>query len=116
EAQRRDARRDLNWAYDRFVWSYGPINKTTFGETAEGRLVRRMPNLVKFREDPDAMLVMSLEDYDEATGKAAKAAIMKKDVVGKSQPVTSVRSAEEGLLVSLDQRGAVDLSLIASLY
>ena len=35
-----------------------------------------MPNLVKFREDPDAMLVMSLEDYDEVTGKAAKAAIM----------------------------------------
>ena len=24
-----------------------------------------MPNLVKFREDPDAMLVMSLEEYDE---------------------------------------------------
>ena len=35
-----------------------------------------MPNLVKFREDPDAMLVMALEDYDEVTGKAAKAAIM----------------------------------------
>ena len=75
-----------------------------------------MPNLVKFREDPDAMLVMSLEDYDEATGKAAKAAIMTKDVVGKTPPVTSVRSAEEGLLVSLDQRGAVDLPFIATLY
>ena len=35
-----------------------------------------MPNLVKFKEDPDAMLVMSLEDYDEVTGKATKAAIM----------------------------------------
>ena len=35
-----------------------------------------MPNLVKFREDPDAMLVMALEDYDEVTGKAAKAPIM----------------------------------------
>ena len=31
-----------------------------------------MLNLVKFREDPDAMLVMSLEDYDEATGKAVE--------------------------------------------
>jgi hypothetical protein len=28
-------------------------------------VIRRMPNLVKFREDPDAMLVMALEDYDE---------------------------------------------------
>ena len=74
EAHRNDARRELNRAYDRFVAAYGPINKTTFCETADGTVIRRMPNLVKFREDPDAMLVMSLEDYDEVTGKAAKAA------------------------------------------
>ena len=97
EANRNDARRELNWAYDRFVVAYGPINKTTFGETADGNVIRRMPNLVKFREDPDAMLVMSLEDYDEVTGKATKAAIMTKDVVGKTPPITQVRSAEEGL-------------------
>ena len=113
EANRDEARRELNWAYDRFVGAYGPINKTTFGETADGSVIRRMPNLVKFREDPDAMLVMSLEDYDEVTGKAAKAAIMTKDVVGKTPPITHVRSAEEGLLVSLNQRGAVDLPFIA---
>src|SRR5207237_4577579 len=93
-----------------------PINKTTFGETADGSVIRRMPNLVKFKEDPDAMLVMSLEDYDEVTGKAAKAAIMTKDVVGKTPPITQVRSAEEGLLVSLNQRGTVDLPFIGSLY
>ncbi len=75
-----------------------------------------MPNLVKFREDPDAMLVMSLEEYDEVTGKAAKAAIMTKDVVGRTPPITQVKSAEEGLLVSLNQRGTVDLSFIAALY
>src|SRR5437899_5508700 len=75
-----------------------------------------MRNLVKFREDPDAMLVMSLEDYDEVTGKATKAAIMSKDVVGKTPPITQVRSAEEGLLVSLNQRGTVDLPLIGTLY
>ncbi len=116
EANRREARRELNWVYHRFVISYGPINKTTFGETADGNVIRRMPNLVKFREDPDAMLVMSLEDYDEVTGKAAKAAIMTKDVVGKTPPITQVKSAEEGLLVSLNQRGAVDLPFIAALY
>ena len=116
EANRDDARRELNRAYDRFVTAYGPINKTTFGETADGNVIRRMPNLVKFREDPDAMLVMSLEDYDEVTGKAAKAAIMTRDVVGKTPPITHVRSAEEGLLVSLNQRGTVDLPYIASLY
>src|SRR5579884_624115 len=116
EAHRQEARRALNWDYDRFVFTYGPINKTTFGETTDGHIIRRMPNLVKFREDPDAMLVMSLEDYDEVTGKASKAAIMTKDVVGKTPPVTQVQSAEEGLLVSLNQRGMVDLPFIASLY
>ena len=116
EAHRQEARRELNRAYDRFVAAYGPINKTTFASTADGNVIRRMPNLVKFREDPDAMLVMSLEEYDEVTGKAAKAAIMEKDVVGRSPPVTSVHSAEEGLLVSLNQRGAVDLPFIATLY
>ena len=116
EAVRINARRDLNLAYERFHHSYGPINKTTFGETKDGATIRRMPNLVKFREDPDAMLVMALEEYDEATGKAEKAPILKRDVVGKTPPVTSVQSAEEGLLVSLNQRGAVDLPFIAGLY
>src|SRR5208283_5943276 len=116
DSNRDEARRELNSAYDRFANSYGPINKTTFGETADGSIIRRMPNIVKFKEDPDAMLVMSLEDYDEATGKAVKAAIMTKDVVGKTPPITQVRSAEEGLLVSLNQRGAVDLPFIGTLY
>jgi N12 class adenine-specific DNA methylase len=116
EAHRNVARRELNLAYDRFHCLNGPINKTTFGETAEGHVIRRMPNLVKFREDPDAMLVMSLEDYDEVTGTATKAAIMKKDVVGRTPPVTHVQSAEEGLLVSLNQQGAIDLPFIATLY
>jgi N12 class adenine-specific DNA methylase len=116
DAVRQDARRKLNWEYERFAAHYGPINKTTFGETADGSVIRRMPNLVKFKEDPDAMLVMSLEEYDEATGKATKAAIMTKDVVGKTPPITSVASAEEGLLVSLNQHGAVDLPFIGALY
>jgi N12 class adenine-specific DNA methylase len=116
EVARNDARRELNWAYDRFAATYGPVNKTTFSEGKDGGLIRRMPNLVKFREDPDAMLVMSLEDYDEVTAKATKAAIMKRDVVGKKPPITSVRSAEEGLLVSLNQRGAVDMPFISQLY
>jgi N12 class adenine-specific DNA methylase len=116
DAHREAARRELNRAYDRFSSRYGPVNATTFSETADGSVVRRMPNLVKFREDPDAMLVMSLEDYDEVTGTARKAAVMVRDVVGQAPPVTRVESAEEGLLVSLNQRGFVDLPLIAELY
>ena len=116
EEERIKARKQLNQAYDWFVSAYGPINKTTFSETKDGTTIRRMPNLAKFREDPDAMLVMSLEEYDEETGTAKKAAIMQKDVVGKNPPITSVKNAEEGLLVSLDRKGAVDLAFISELY
>ena len=116
DANRDEARRELNRAYDQFHATCGPINKTTFSDATDGTMIRRMPNLVKFREDPDAMLVMSLEDYDEVTNKATKAAIMTKDVVGKTPPITHVRSAEEGLLVSLNQRGMVDLPFIGELY
>ena len=41
---------------------------------------------------------------------------MLKDVVGRTPPVTTVHSAEEGLLVSLDRNGAVDFPYIALLY
>src|SRR3989442_3066035 len=37
-------------------------------------------------------------------------------VVGVRPPLTTVQSAGEGLLVSLDQRGVVDLPYIATLY
>jgi len=116
EAHRDEARRALNRAYDRFVAAHGPINKTTFTPAKDGGVIRRMPNLAKFREDPDAMLVMALEEYDETTGKAVKAPILLRDVVGESPPITAVASAEEGLLVSLDRTGGVDLPLIARLY
>ena len=88
EEARQSAPRSLNAAYDQFVSGFGPINKTTFGETKDGTNIRRMPNLVKFREDPDAMLVMALEEYDEETGTAKKAPILLWDVVGKAPPIT----------------------------
>jgi hypothetical protein len=116
EAQRHHARHELNRAYDRFVALYGPINTTTRHTREDGTVVRRLPNLATFRDDPDAMLVMSLEAYDEDTDTARKADIMQRDVVGRVPPVTHVQSAEEGLLVSLNQLGKVDLPSIASLY
>src|SRR2546426_1795960 len=92
------------------------VIEATLSTTMDGTTIRRMPTLVTFRDDPDAMLVMALEQYDERPGLAEKAAIMHHDVVGRRPPLTTVQSAEEGLLVSLDQRGVVDLPYIATLY
>jgi N12 class adenine-specific DNA methylase len=116
EDLREAARRSLNDVYDRFVAAYGLVNKTTFSEAKDGTVITRMPNLAKFREDPDCMLVCSLEECEPISGTATKAPILSRDVVGRPEPVTAVGSAEEGLLVSLDQRGRVDLAFIAGLY
>ena len=96
EAHRHEARRALTRVYDRFVATYGPINKTTLSTTTDGTTIRRMPNLVTFRDDPDAMLVMALEHYDERTGLAEKAAIMHHDVVGRHTPVRPCRAPRKG--------------------
>ena len=63
------------------------------------------------------MLVMSLEEYDEVTGTAAKAAIMTKDVVGQD-PARHARSAapRRGCSSRSTSKGAVDLAFIATLY
>ena len=114
-AVREQARQHLNAEYDAFMAIYGPINHTVISTTAKGITVRRMPNLVTFRDDPDAMLVMALEQYDETTGIATKAAIMEQDVVVHQAPITAVQTAEQGLLLSLDQTGRVDLGYIAQL-
>jgi SAM-dependent methyltransferase len=42
ELQREQARREFNRAYDAFAYAYGPVNTTTFGETGEGTVIRRM--------------------------------------------------------------------------
>lgn len=116
ESQRHETRKALGGVYESFIARFGPINKTTFSETKTGSVIRRMPNLLNFREDPDAMLVMSLEDYDEVTGTAQRASIFERDVVGPKQTINHVDSAEAGLLASLDRSGMVDMAYIASLY
>jgi hypothetical protein len=69
----------------------------------------------KVRDEPEAMAVMTLKAYDEAEGLVDEA-IMKKYAVGPRPCVTQTAGAEEGLLASLDHRGAVELSSTAKLF
>lgn len=116
QPERETARLRLNALYDRFVEQWGPINKTTITKRADGGVTRRMPNVEKFRDDPDAYLVMALERYDEKTDSAEKMPILLQDVVGPTETVRQVGTALDGLLVSLNERGRVDLDLISRLY
>ncbi len=114
--ERELARQKLNNRYDRFVALWGPINLTSISTRADGRTVRRMPNVAKFTDDPDAYLVMALERYDERDGSVEKMPILLHDVIGPAETVQRVESALDGLLVSLNERGKVDIEYISQLY
>ena len=94
-------RHQLNQAYDRFVARFGPVSDRV--------------NALAFRGDPDLPLLFSLENYDLETNKAAKTAIFRERTIQKQKPITSVQSPKEAVIVSLNEKGRVDLEHMASL-
>jgi N12 class adenine-specific DNA methylase len=115
-------RQKLNAAYDKFVKAHGPINQVvetvqerTDKKTGETRsiTIRKYPNFNPFSEDPDAFKTAAIESYDEATGKASKAAIFKEDIVGSYTP-PEITGPTDAIAVSLNQTGKIDLPTIAT--
>jgi SAM-dependent methyltransferase len=101
EEQVTEARRQLNYAYDRFVSRFGPVNLRA--------------NQRAFDGDPDLPLLLSLEHYNDETKRATKATIFTERTIHHRQPIESVSSPKEALLVSLNERGRVDLDHMAGL-
>lgn len=101
EGQVVEAREQLNFAYDRFVSRFGYINAPI--------------NQRAFHGDPDLPLLLSLENYDEETRRAVKASIFRERTIHHKQPVESVGTPKEALLVSLNEKGRVDLAHMAGL-
>ena len=101
EAQVIEAREKLNLAYDRFLSRFGPINARV--------------NQNAFDGDPDLPLLLSLEHYDDETGVAVKAAIFRERTIHDKKPIESVGSPKEALLVTLNEKGRVDLDHMARL-
>ena len=95
------ARQQLNQAYDWFVNRFGPVSDRA--------------NAMAFRGDPDLPLLFSLENYDTETKKAVKTAIFRERTVHRQKPVTTVQSPKEAIIVSLNERGRVDLEHVAKL-
>lgn len=95
------ARSRLNQTYDRFVSRYGAINERA--------------NALAFRGDPDLPLLLSLENYDSDTKRATKTAIFRERTIHPQKPVESVDSPKAALIVSLNERGKVDLPHMARL-
>jgi N12 class adenine-specific DNA methylase len=95
------ARRQLNLEYDRFFYRFGPISAKD--------------NFRAFAGDPDHPLLLSLEDYDPDTKRAAKTPIFHQRTIEGYQPVERVDTAAEALVVSLNETGQVDWVRMAAL-
>jgi N12 class adenine-specific DNA methylase len=101
EGEVASSREQLNHAYDHFVARFGPVSERA--------------NTSAFRGDPDQPLLLSLENYNEETRRATKAAIFRERTIQKKRPTAVVNSPEEALLVTLNERGCVDLEYLAGL-
>jgi N12 class adenine-specific DNA methylase len=95
------ARDELNRTYDSFVSRLGPISERA--------------NVIAFRGDPDLPLLLSLEHYDPESGRAAKAAIFRERTIQRQRRVPQASTPAEALLVTLNERGGVDLDFMANL-
>jgi N12 class adenine-specific DNA methylase/SAM-dependent methyltransferase len=94
-------RTQLNQAYDAFTSRFGPVSSRV--------------NALAIRGDPDLPLLFSLENYDAETNKAVKTAIFRERTIQKQKPVTSVQSPKEAVIVSLNEKGRVDLEHMTAL-
>lgn len=95
------ARQQLNVRYDQFVARFGSISTTA--------------NRRAFRNDPDYPLLCSLENYNHETKQAAKTAIFRERTIHSAAPVLKAETAKDALVVTLNERGKVDLEHMASL-
>jgi N12 class adenine-specific DNA methylase len=68
-----------------------------------------------FDGDPDLPLLLSLENYNDETKRATKATIFTERTIHQRQPVESVATPKEALLVTLNEHGCVDLDHMADL-
>lgn len=107
--------------YEAYVRKNGPLNRGTLQvgavnpDTGTPELTWRRPTLGGFRADPDYVLVMALEKYDQDSGNAEPAAILLGRVNRPREKVSSADSPDEALTITLGECGWLDLERVAAL-
>ena len=96
-------RKALNKAYDSFVEKYGYLNAPK--------------NKKAIREFADRYAILSLENYSTEGKKitVTKSDVFTKDTIAANRTAESAENVEEGLTISLNSTGTVDVGLIARL-
>lgn len=111
----------LKKLYDNFYNTYGPINKFEikstgrFDDNGESIDYKFYPNLKKFRKDPDAYLVASIEEIDHVTGEVTLGPIFTERVVQARKSHHNITTLEDAIAVCLDHKAALDLDYLCAL-
>ena len=116
-------RAQLRGSYQRYLRTYGPINRykthgtgRTDRETGEPIVRRSYPRAVRLlMGDPLGALVLSLEHFDEDTQTATEADLLRQRVLRSRETVSEAATPEDALAICYDRLGKVDVQLIASL-
>jgi N12 class adenine-specific DNA methylase/predicted RNA methylase len=101
DRQLRPSQRRLLRTYHTFTSQFGWLNNNA--------------NTAAFVDDPDAPLMFSIENYDERTGVAQKAAIFSKRVIQPYRPPDKADTPQEALGIVLNETSRVDLDRISEL-
>jgi N12 class adenine-specific DNA methylase len=115
-------RAELGHRYDRYLATYGPLNRFSLRRTGradpatgEPVLARIRPRQGGFAADPFAPLVYALEQFDPVGQRAAKAAVFRERVIAPRAPRLGADTPADALAICLDARGEPQLEEIARL-
>lgn len=92
---------ELNTLYDKFTTKYGLINSRG--------------NSLAFRDDSSYYLLSSLENLNEDGTFKSKADMFTKRTIRKQKDITHADTANEALMISLSEKGHVDISYMTKL-
>src|ERR1041384_2627940 len=98
KSEQESARASLNRVYDSFVRRLGYLSDA--------------PNKRAIADDPDAPLLLALENYDPQKKRATKSEVFTKNTVRSYQRPTKAATAAEALGISLHDTGVVALDRI----
>jgi len=120
DAELEPLRVQANQLYDTYVKAHGYLNryKLVEGKPDEEGIVqssRRRPSMGGFRRDPDFVTVLALEDFDDDTQTAIKAALLTRRVNRPRERATHAETPAEAIALCRDELGALDLGRVAEL-
>ena len=113
-------RTSASMLYDAYVKAHGFLNRYTVveGKPDEDGAVtasRRRPSMGGFRRDPDFVTVLALEDFDDDTCSATKAALLTRRVNRPRRRATSAATAAEAIALCRDELGRFDFERVVEL-